>query len=117
MRRFRNRSATEPGRVRRLPGRTTPACTPNPRNWSDLTSPLTTARSSWWMPTGRAILVETRFGGTSEALQFMRRAYRTDLSPAVLKRAAAQMSVDGCTDPAFRTLRNTLRRWFPPEQP
>lgn len=52
-----------------------------------------------------------------EALQYMRRAYRTDLSPAVLKRAAAQMSVDGCTDPAFRALRHTLRRWFPPKLP
>lgn len=51
-----------------------------------------------------------------EALRFMRRRHRTDLSPAVLQRAAVRVSVRDCEDPAFDTLRSVLRRWFPPEQ-
>lgn len=51
-----------------------------------------------------------------EALEYMRRAYRTDLSPAVLRRAAEQVSVRGCHDPAFRLLRDILRRWFPAQR-
>ncbi len=51
-----------------------------------------------------------------EALQYMRRAHRTDLSPAVLQRAASRVSVRDCVDPAFRSLCGVLRRWFPPEQ-
>jgi hypothetical protein len=50
-----------------------------------------------------------------EALEYMRRDYRTDLSPAVLRRAAEHVSVRGCHDLAFRLLRDTLRRWFPAE--
>jgi len=51
-----------------------------------------------------------------EALQFMRRTHRTDLSPAVLQRAASHASVRDCVDPAFRTLCDALRGWFPLEQ-
>lgn len=50
-----------------------------------------------------------------EALEYMRRVYRTDLSPAVRRRAAEHVSVRSCHDPAFRLLRDTLRRWFPAE--
>lgn len=52
-----------------------------------------------------------------EALYYMRRVHRTDFSPAVLQRAAAQVSPRRCVDPAFGSLCNALRRWFPPEQP
>lgn len=51
-----------------------------------------------------------------EALQYMRKAYRTDLSPAVLQRAAARVSVRDCVDPAFHLLCDVLRRWFPVER-
>jgi len=50
-----------------------------------------------------------------EARDYLRRAHRTDPSNAVFKRAAAKISVQGCTDPAFLLLRATLRGWFPSE--
>lgn len=48
-----------------------------------------------------------------EALEYMNRAYRTDISPAVRRRAAERISVRGCQDPAFRQFRDQLRQWFP----
>lgn len=48
-----------------------------------------------------------------EALEYMNRAHRTDISPAVRRRAAERISVSGCQDPAFQRLRDQLRQWFP----
>lgn len=50
-----------------------------------------------------------------EALEYMRKAHRADLSPAVLRRAAQHVSVRRCQDAAFGLLRETLCRWFPGE--
>lgn len=49
-----------------------------------------------------------------EAREYLlRRPYRTDPSNAVFRRAAANVSVKGCTDPAFQQLCGALRAWFP----
>jgi len=59
-----------------------------------------------------------------EALEYLRNryrdprrdGYRVDRSSALFKRLAAGISVKGCVDPAFQTLRDTLRDWFPEEE-
>lgn len=50
-----------------------------------------------------------------EALEYLRFRHGTDFSPAVRRRAAERVSVARCADPAFLTLRDMLRRWFPAE--
>jgi hypothetical protein len=47
------------------------------------------------------------------ALEHLRARHGADRSKAVFNRLAAQISVKGCTDPAFLQLRDTLRDWFP----
>ncbi|HEX6075049.1 MAG TPA: hypothetical protein VFZ32_07270 [Micromonosporaceae bacterium] len=44
-----------------------------------------------------------------------RDGYRVDRSPALFRRLASRISVQGCVDPAFLRLRDTLRGWFPGE--
>jgi hypothetical protein len=65
--------------------------------------------ASW--PSGQAKPTDPK-----EALQFLRKSkqYRADSSNAVFKRVA-ELSTQGCTDPAFQRLATALRTWFPPE--
>lgn len=50
-----------------------------------------------------------------EAREYLARHHRITRSNAIFKRAAANFSVKGCTDLAFKELRDTLRSWFPPQ--
>lgn len=52
-----------------------------------------------------------------EAREHLNRLHRLDPSDAVFRRIAAQVSVKGCVDPAFETLRHALCTWFPRERP
>lgn len=45
------------------------------------------------------------------------RSRRKKVSPRLFGELAACAPLDGCRDPAFRELRETLRTWFPPEAP
>lgn len=45
------------------------------------------------------------------------RSRRKRVSPRLFGELAEEAPLDGCRDPAFRELRETLRTWFPPEPP
>ena len=45
------------------------------------------------------------------------RPRRKKVSARLFGELAARAPLDGCRDPAFRELRETLRTWFPPEAP
>lgn len=45
------------------------------------------------------------------------RSRRKTVSPRLFGELAEEAPLDGCRDPAFRELRETLRTWFPPEAP
>lgn len=45
------------------------------------------------------------------------RSRRRKVSPRLFGELAEEAPLDGCGDPAFRELRETLRTWFPPEAP
>lgn len=50
-----------------------------------------------------------------KALEQALRRNRKVPSSALFKALAASVAFDGCQDPAFNELRETLRTWFPPE--
>ncbi|WP_438268060.1 methylation-associated defense system protein MAD4 [Kitasatospora purpeofusca] len=47
------------------------------------------------------------------ALEHLKRHHRADQSNAAFRRLASAISVKGCIDPAFHTLRKALCTWFP----
>jgi hypothetical protein len=67
------------------------------------------ARSGHW-PTDRAKPADPK-----AAHEYLYRRHGADKSRAVFRRLAGKISARGCTDPAFLTLRDTLRDWFPEE--
>lgn len=48
-----------------------------------------------------------------KALRGAAPATRRRRSPRIFGEIAADVSIDGCRDPAFRKLKSTLRKWFP----
>ena len=52
-----------------------------------------------------------------EAVRGAPRSRRKKVSARLFGELAEQAPLDGCRDPAFRELRETLRAWFPPETP
>lgn len=52
-----------------------------------------------------------------EAVRGAPRSRRKKVSARLFGELAEQAPLDGCRDPAFRELRETLRTWFPPETP
>lgn len=49
-----------------------------------------------------------------EAVEWMLRQSKRGRSSAIYQQLATRVTARGCTDQAFHTLRNALRRWFPP---
>ena len=49
-----------------------------------------------------------------EAVEWVLRQSRKGRSSAIYQELAARVTARACTDQAFVTLRNALRRWFPP---
>lgn len=52
-----------------------------------------------------------------EAVEEILRRNRIPRSSAIYRDLAARIGTQGCTDPAFLTLRDAMRRWFPIAQP
>jgi hypothetical protein len=59
---------------------------------------------------------ETKPHRPKEAFEWMLRQSRKGRSSAIYQQLAAQVSTRGCTDTAFRALRDALIRWFPPTE-
>jgi len=51
-----------------------------------------------------------------EAVEWALRQSRKGRSSAIYQQLATRVTAKGCTDQAFRTLRNALLRWFPPSE-
>ena len=75
-------------------------------NWEQLREALETNQ---WLEPG-----SMKPSRPKEAAEWALRKKRIPRSSALYKKITAHISVNRCQDRAFRTLRETLKRWFPP---
>lgn len=87
----------------------TPAnCVARVLGWSDFPT-----LNAWLCGNGLAQSVSQKPNRPKEAMEVALRCARIPRSSALYKELAEKVPLAACTDPAFRKLKDVLRRWFP----
>ena len=80
---------------------------------TDLESNLDAQLVPSWQDRAKAIVIEPE--RPKEAFESVLRQMKRPRSSALYRRVGRTISLEKCTDPAFRRLRDRLRLWFPRE--